>query len=190
MPRLPAGRYTPSIIRNAFGELFVNISEYLVGKSKDDLIREIIALSKNIPIVQEYYSNLLSNSEEILDKFKKLVKQEYFPARGFGDARAGIVRKILSDFKKISKSNHDLIDLLIYHVEQGVKYTNEYGDIDEKFYSSIESSFDSAMNLIKKDKSFQKYKKRCLKIINDTDGIGWGFHDCLADLYYSKFKTG
>jgi hypothetical protein len=166
----------------------VNIKEYLAGKSKDELMREIIVLSKNIPIVQEYYSNVLGKSEEVVDKYKKMIKQEYFPARGFGDARAGVVRKILSNFKKISKSDDDLINLLIYHVEQGVKFTKDYGDIDERFYASIESSFDFAMNLVKTDESFQKYKERCLKIVNDSDGIGWGFHDFLADLYYETFE--
>jgi hypothetical protein len=74
-------------------------------------------------------------------------------------------------------------------VEQGVDYTNEYGDIDERFYSSIESSFESAMELIKKERLYQEFQARCLKIVEKTDGIGWGFHDCLGDLYYSTFKN-
>jgi hypothetical protein len=165
----------------------MNLEAHLSAKSKTDLIREIINLSQNIPIVREYYSNLLGNSQNILEKFKKQIKREYFPSRGFGNARAGVVRKILSDFKKVSKSNRDFIELLVFHVEQGVKYTNEYGDVDERFYSSVVSSFDSAMKLIKKEKIFQDYRDRCLKIAKDTDGIGWGFHDCLADLCYSTF---
>jgi hypothetical protein len=167
----------------------MKLKEYLSGKSKDDLVKEVLGLSKNVPIVKEYYSDLLGKSEDVVYKYKKLISQEYFPHRGFGEARAGIIRKVLSDFKKISKSNHELIDLLVYHVELGVKYTNIYGDIDERFYSSIESSFESATSLIKKNRLFLEYQERCSHIVEETDGIGWGFHDFLADIYYSTFKA-
>ncbi|HCE44569.1 MAG TPA: hypothetical protein DET40_13570 [Lentisphaeria bacterium] len=139
--------------------------------------------------VQEYYLIQLGRSEDVLNKFKESIRKEYFPSKGIGNAKAGVARKIISDFKKISKSNHDLIDLLVFHVEQGVDSTNEYGDIDETFYSSIESSFKSAMELIKKDKLHQDFQSRCLKVVEETDGIGWGFHDCLADLYYSTYEN-
>jgi hypothetical protein len=173
-----------------FSEDILDIKKYLDKKSKKQLVSEICRLSNKIPMVKEYYSNLLGKSDEVLEKFKRLIKQEYFPSKGFGDARAGIIRKIISDFKKIAKSNTDLIELLVYHVEQGVKYTNEFGDIDERFYSSIERSFESALILIKKEKLFEEYQERCFKIFKDTDGIGWGFHDCLGELHYSTFKNG
>ncbi|MCF8053655.1 MAG: DUF6155 family protein [Deltaproteobacteria bacterium] len=124
----------------------------------------------------------------MLNKFKKSIKQEYFPSRGLGEARIGVVRKIISDFKKTTKSNQNIIDLLLFHVEQGVDYTNEHGDIDERFYSSIESSFDSAMELIIKDNLYQDYQERCSTIVSHTDGIGWGFHDRFKELHCLTFK--
>jgi hypothetical protein len=96
-----------------FSEDILDIKKYLDKKSKKQLVSEICRLSNKIPMVKEYYSNLLGNSDEVLEKFKRLIKQEYFPSKGFGDARAGIIRKIISDFKKIAKSNTDLIELLI-----------------------------------------------------------------------------
>ncbi len=167
----------------------MKLRDYLAGKSKDDLVEEVITLSKKMPSVQEYYSIQLGKSEDVLNKFKKTIRQEFFPSKGIGNAKAGVVRKIISDFKKISTSDRDLIDLLVFHVEQGVEFTNEYGDIDENFYSSIESSFKSAMELIKKERLYQDFQTRCLEIVDETDGIGWGFHDCLADLYYSTFEN-
>ena len=166
----------------------MDIKRYCAKKSKNQLVSEIVQLSNKFPVVREYYSNLLGRSDEVLDKFRKSIKEEYFPSRGFGDARAGVVRKIIAEYKKISKSNNDLTELLLYHVEQGVKYTNEFGDIDERFYASIERSFEAALKLIKKEKLFDKYQERCFKVVNDTDGIGWEFHDGLGDLYYSTFE--
>jgi hypothetical protein len=31
------------------------------------------------------------------------------------------------------------VELLITYVENGTKFTHEYGDIDERFYDSVES---------------------------------------------------
>jgi len=167
----------------------MKLKDHLSGKTNKELIQEILMFSKKIPSVQEYYSNRLGKSEDVLAKFKKAIKEEYFPSRGDGFPQASEIRKLISDFKKISNSNRDLADLLIFRVEQGVDFTNEYGDIDEQFYSSIESSFDAATKLIKKGNLYSEFQERCLKIVEETDGIGWGFHDCLADLYYETFQN-
>lgn len=76
---------------------------------------------------------------------------------------------------------------MFYYVEQGVKYTLEYGDIDEPFYNSMESMYYNALELIKKDCLFDQFSSRCQKIVSDTLGIGWGFHDALEDLYKVYF---
>ena len=33
------------------------------------------------------------------------------------------------------------------------------------------------------------FKQRCLKIVTDTDGIGWGFHDEVSEYYYNFIGT-
>jgi hypothetical protein len=60
----------------------MNLKSHFVSKSKEELIREIITLSKNFPIVQEYYSVLLGSSEEMLDKYKNLIKKNIFHPGG------------------------------------------------------------------------------------------------------------
>lgn len=32
-----------------------------------------------------------------------------------------------------------------------------------------------------------EYKDRCLNIVNETRGIGWGFHDEITDLYFEFY---
>ncbi len=47
------------------------------------------------------------------------------------------MRTALKNFRDIS-TNHELItELMMTHVEEGVAFTNEYGDIDERFYDNI-----------------------------------------------------
>lgn len=72
-------------------------------------------------------------------------------------------------------------------MEQGVKFTNAYGDIDEAFYISIENTYEDALKLIAKNNLHDKFKERCENIISDTQGIGWGFHDTLSDYYEEHY---
>ena len=47
---------------------------------------------------------------------------------------------------------HGVVELLMTYVENGTRFTREYGDIDERFYSSVESALDelAADGLVRK----------------------------------------
>jgi hypothetical protein len=66
---------------------------------------------------------------------------------------------------------------MLFYVEQGVAFTNAYGDIDAPFYSSMESMYERALKLIKKESLQDQLLDRCQNIVNETHGIGWGFHN-------------
>jgi hypothetical protein len=69
-----------------------------------------------------------------------------------------------------------------------VKFTNDFGDINESFYISLEKTYVQALTLMKKEDLLDKFADRTCKIIKDTDGIGWGFHDYLADVYFDFYS--
>ena len=80
-----------------------------------------------------------------------------------------------------------LIDLMLYYVECGVEFTNEYGDINENYYLSLERVFRDSMELIDIHSLHDMFKDRALTILGDTVNIGWGFHDTIGDFYYETF---
>lgn len=48
------------------------------------------------------------------------------------------------------------------------------------------SMYSKLMDQCEKDSGyFHKYRDRLKAIVDNTEGIGWGFHDGLIDLYYS-----
>jgi hypothetical protein len=156
-------------------------------KSNEELIKEIVELYKKFPDVKDYYSSNLSAEGmlEVLEKYKKIVQNEFFPSRGFGKLRLSVARKAVNEFKKISDSNYNIADIMLHYVENGIDFTNEYGDIEESFYSSIESMFESALKHINKSSLGSEFYNRCEKVVDDTSGIGWGFHGTLGDLFYT-----
>ena len=77
---------------------------------------------------------------------------------------------------------------MLYYVEIGVKYTVEYGDINEAFYNSMDSMYSGAVKYIDQHGMQEQFEERCRKIVEDTSDIGWGFHDGLGDIYASYFE--
>ncbi len=80
-----------------------------------------------------------------------------------------------------------LADLMLFYVETGVQFTNDFGDINETFYSSIESTYLAVLKLIRNEGLLDKFSDRARKVVNDTIDIGWGFHDDLFDVYYQFY---
>ncbi|MEZ4860168.1 MAG: hypothetical protein R3C14_02620 [Caldilineaceae bacterium] len=112
------------------------------------------------------------------------------PRRGFPRLNLRAARKAVNDFKKACREPAAVADLMIFYVEQGVICTNNYGDIDESFYASLESVYAEAIQLIKRigeEEVTEDLRPRLHRIVYDTSGIGWGFHDELSQLYHEEY---
>ena len=130
------------------------------------------------------------NVEELTEPYRRAIKREFNPDRGYPRINVGAARKALNDFKKSSADPVAVADLMIFYVEQGVICTNNYGDIDERFYSSLESVYADAVALLRQLGShelIEQFRPRLKRIMSDTSGIGWGFHDELTDIYYNEY---
>jgi len=155
---------------------------------KDALIKHISELYKKFKPVKEYLDFYINPDEKkLLEQYKDKVTEGFFPKRG-DSIKLSISRKAINDFKKLGVSQEYLADLLLHFVECGVKLTNAYGDINENFYTSVENTYDKALQIIDNNGLLEKFKARAIKIINDTEDIGWGFHDYLEELYYEHYE--
>lgn len=155
---------------------------------KEDLIKHISELYKKFKPVKEYFEFFVNPDEEkLLEQYKEKVTEGFFPKRGY-QLKLSISRKAINDFKKLGTSVESLADLLLHFVENGVEFTNTYGDIDENYYTSLENTYSNALDLIDKNGLLDKFEKRAYKIVTDTERIGWGFHDYLGDLYYQHYE--
>lgn len=166
-----------------------DLNQYLDGMSSIELKKEINKLYTKFKDVQKYYELELSgDTSAVLAEYKNKIKKEYFPSRGLPRASSSECRKIISAFKKISIFQSDVVDLILYRVEVMVKFTGVYGDIDEPFYNSLETSFNEACKLIKQEYLETEFLHRCKEFIEATSSFGWGLHDGLTYIYNSYFS--
>ena len=154
--------------------------------NRDECIELILEIVQACPQVREFLTiKFTDNQSDILEKYKQKVRYEFYPPRGFGRLNLREAKKAISDFKKMSTDKDMLIDLMLYYVECCVEFTNEYGDINETFYNSAESVYYQIVKDVNKLGAFvyDRFAERLIAVVNDTSGIGWGFHDNLSDIY-------
>ena len=118
------------------------LRQYLAKKEHKELIDEIADLYKKFGNVKSYYQASVFNDDQgVLDKFKQVIALEFFPKSIHAEppCRLSVAKKAISDYKKVSCSDLNLADIMLFYVECGIKFTNEYGDIDDRFYNSMGS---------------------------------------------------
>ena len=121
---------------------------------------------------------------EALKKYRSKIVEQFFPARGDGKLKLGEARKAIRDYRKATGNLHGTAELLMSYVENGTKFTHEYGDIDERFYSSLESALEELAALLrsKAREMYPQFRERLERVEQMSDGIGWGFHDFVGDV--------
>jgi hypothetical protein len=160
------------------------LKKELESFDKGKLINLILDLYDKNKAVKEYLDYFVNPDEkEALNHYKVKVREAFYPKRGFG-FKLAVGKKAISDFRKLKPSADSLIDLMMHYVECGVEFTNDYGDINESFYSSLESVYSDALKMIGKNELRDKYEIRGSEILKETRNIGWGFHDSLSYSYH------
>ena len=170
-----------------------DLREYLKGRSHSDLVEDIAHLFKNFDAVREYYQLRIdgSFSDELIARYKLQIEEVFFPKRNKNaPLKLSDARQYITEYTKVADSPIGQVDLMLYYVEQGVRYTRQHGPINATFYNSLISMYKSAVEIITAEKMQPRFDARCRQLVKDTAGIGWGLHDTLTHTYYQHFKMG
>ncbi len=130
------------------------------------------------------------NDDSVLEKYREIVSRSISteaPWLKSHQLSLKTAKKAISDYKKATGNMAGVIDLMIYYVECGNQFTNAFGEIDENFYSSMESMFENALKLMETNNYPDKYVKRLEGIVQDARDIGWGYHDNLKH-WFNKWQ--
>lgn len=149
-----------------------------------DLISDLYKKNNSVKEFLDFYTN--PNEKELFGKYRDNVFEAFYPKRGFG-LKLKDGKKAISDFKKFEPSSELLADLMLFYVETGVNFTNDFGDIDENFYSSLERMYVEALTFMRNNDLLEKFADKAGKIVDETSNIGWGFHDYLTDVYFDFY---
>lgn len=166
-------------------------SKYIETLSAEELMLEIKKLYKLFPVIQQYYQVQLQDhgEDDLLEQCKRAVEKAFSVRSDFTGPRLRDGRKAVNDFIKLSTDGLHVADVMIYYAEMGVKFTNQYGDINEAFYSSIEGMYEKAAQYVTEQQLHEQFFHRFHKMVSNTADIGWGFHDNLSDIFNHYFPV-
>ncbi|WP_339699646.1 DUF6155 family protein [Algoriphagus aquimarinus] len=160
-----------------------DLKKELKKLDKDKLIDLVADLYKKNKSVKEFFDFYVNPDEkELFNKYRDKVFEAFYPRRGY-NYKLKDGKQAISDFKKLGSSSDLLADLMLFYVETGVNFTNDFGDINEAFYSSMETTYVAALTLMRKENLLDKFADRASKVVSETNGIGWGFHDYLCEVH-------
>ena len=123
------------------------------------------------------------NTGAMLEKYRRKIVEQFFPARGGGKLKLAEARKAIRDYRKATGNLEGTIDLMLTYVENGTEFTREFGDINESFYNSLESVLNEMAQLLMVEgrELYPKFRERVQRLATRADGIGWGYGDALRD---------
>jgi hypothetical protein len=126
------------------------------------------------------------NAGVALKKYRRKIVEQFFPARGFGKLKLGEARKAIRDYRKATGNLEGIIELMLTYVENGTEFTQEFGDINASFYSSLESVLAEMAELLMAEgrELYPKFRERVQRLAARAAGIGWGYGDALQDQVY------
>ena len=162
------------------------LKKYLKNKTDKELIDEVVNMFKLSKQVQEFYLLRVNpeNEKKLLEEYMDKISDQFFPIRGMNVLNYSVLKKLITDFKKIAITQKSVIELLLCYAENGVDFTNTFGDIDERFYNKLLKVYVEALELIVKNDLEEEYVEKCYTIMSDSMDIGWGFSDDMAEVFY------
>ncbi len=159
------------------------LKKHLLTLTKEqliDLMLDLYSASKEANKWLEFY--LEPNFEAELQKYKKAIHKQFFGSiESYPSFRE--CNKLVSSFQKLVSDPLTVADLLLYYVEQGCEFTEEYGDCDSEFYTALEINFYKAIKFMAKNGLLSKFAPRIKKMIKSVKYCGYGFPDHLSEMY-------
>ncbi|NMM63079.1 hypothetical protein HBE96_10275 [Clostridium sp. P21] len=164
------------------------VKNILKEKSREELLELLIESYKTIPLLKEYISvkyGSQDNIEKIFEAYKNKIYNVFFPKNMKIQFKISDAKKAVNEFKKLFSNEKLTIELMLYYVEISIEFTNTYGDINEAFYNSVAAMYEAVVSAINKQDDSEicnNFKERLKAVVDDTNGMGWDFHDELSDI--------
>ena len=120
-----------------------------------------------------------------LETYRRKIIEQFFPRYGNGIAKLklGEARKAIRDYRKATGNLAGTLELMLTYVENGTRFTCEYGGIDEPFYNSLDSVLAELARLLINEASelYPQFEERLQQVQHAASKVGWGYCDSVRE---------
>lgn len=162
------------------------LKKHLLSLTKEQIIEQILDLYDRGRPAREYFEYWLNPDEKAqFEKYKAIIVNEFYPKGKTANpqTRFSVAKKAIADFRALKPSPELLADLMVTLPEMAFKFTHDYGDMWEQYYTSAANNFEKALEYLYANNLLDQFKLRmedCLKYARDCE---YGFSDEIEDLY-------
>jgi hypothetical protein len=166
-------------------ESWKTVRTVLADRSKAELLKLVADLYASSSDNKNFIHARCAVGTIGIDEYKKLISESIYPdIYNNKPIKLSVGKRAISDYFKATKDELGKLELMTHYLESGNQFTVDFGDIDERFYSSLESMFKNIISLLKKQpvEVVEKYLVRLREVVSSSENIGWGYHDSIGDL--------
>ena len=167
-----------------------DVRRTLASKSQKELLNLIRDLYALQPEVKAFIDARFVVSTANLKPYQRTIQESLNPDVIHGediDLERG--QKAIRDYQKATNDPIGIIDLMLHYVECGTEFATTYSYGDEEFYENLDEMFTQAVKMIKQNSQevIDKFLPRVKKIVDEAEGIGWGYGDGINDTFELAF---
>jgi hypothetical protein len=171
------------------GPKWAALKKRLTTLDKNDLVGLIKNLHDLSPENRAFLGARFAPSEEshmdVLARYRQRVIDPFYPKRGSGRLNLADGRKAIREYRKATGDAAGTLDLCLSYVEAGTSFTLEFGDIDERFYTSLESVVMDIGKMLRTPEGADQAGTVVARLRVQAEAVagrvGWGYADFLAD---------
>jgi hypothetical protein len=169
------------------------VKSAVIKLSHDELLSLVAELYRLSKQNQAFLHARFADAEAAMDDCKVVVADCLYPdVQRNRPLQVAKAKKVVADFCKAVANPIAQADLMLVFLEQGNAFTVEYGDVDASFYNALLTMATRAAETIcvLPQELQQPFRDRLAEIVRSSSGVGWGYHDELAQLYVAAFPDG
>lgn len=169
----------------------IKLKKELQKLSKKQLLEQIIGLYDKNNAVKKLYDFYLnpSNEEELIKKYKKIIRKEFNVENPMKSSeKFSVAKKAITDFKALKPSPKSLADVMLYLPESAFELTHLYGDFSEQFYQTAYNNYQTELEFIEKNDVRKEFKLRAEQCVMRASTCGYGCDDAIADVFYQYYQ--
>ncbi len=169
-----------------------DLKRYLGEMTEAELRAELLNLFSKLSQVQDFYAQELMSPIErkaILDQYKKKIYAQFYTRTGNPRDPNNIeIRKLLTEFQKVSVVPAELAELLLYRVEVTIDFANDFGGMPDSSYNAASNAFEKALKWIIQHKLESYFQVECRELAyTRKENFDHYFKQDLQDLYHHYF---
>ncbi|MGL4522914.1 MAG: hypothetical protein ACRCWQ_10220 [Bacilli bacterium] len=166
------------------------LKKELKGLSEKELMELIVTLYKSRKDVKDDLNYRFAGDPfkaELLALYEDRMEEAFFPRTRNGSYSLSTATGLLKEFNKLVDSWDLKLEYQLCFLTCGTEFTCTYGDIDERFYTTMARVFQSFVENLNNhadEELYNKLKKKIHYTIEKSLSIGWGYGDFISDLQY------